>query len=476
MPRARALFLATLGLAALMRVVPALRRPLQVDEAYTLHVAAMPVAQILRTLRDVDVHPPLFHLLLHALSALSIPDIAIRLLMVSLGVACVALLYGIVRMWHGERAALIAAFCTAVMPSLIFYDVTIRMYALFDALALGSFAILSLLYTHDALPVAQRRLLWTAWGLTVTLLWYTQYLGFIVVAAQLLFALAARRDGLVRSLAGAACAFAAWLPQLGTFVHQLPNGGVAFPGYAEHQLSAFYELVGQSTIAVQTHGAAYFVAWTSLIAWLWLGAALVLALPGNGRALPVWLCAPAALTLVYGALAHKLLYVDRYYLLLAFGLCALTGIALDRLYARQRIGSAPAWVAAAALGAFGCMYAFVPAYYTADWPAVAGLLDARALSGDLIVFDQGSPFFALDRMRALGHHPLIVIFHRADVQGAIRLAHPFRRLWLVLFQSGPVDPDADVLRTLARTYKPAGYWEFVRQLPAESASVVLFQR
>jgi hypothetical protein len=476
MPPVRVRLWAIVGLAAVLRLVPALRRPLQVDEGYSLHQAAMPLGQAMAALRDTDVHPPLFLWLTHLLVAAHVPDVCLRVLATLLGVACVLLLYAIVRIWHGEGSGLVAALCAAVMPSLIFYDITIRMYGLFDALALGSFLALSVLYARDDLPVAPRRSLWVAWAVLCAALCYTQYLGFIVVAAQLLYAIAARRDGLVRSLAGAAAAGALWSPQLATFLHQLPGGGLAFPFYAQHQLAALYELVGQSTIAVQTHGAAYVVAITSFIGWAWLLAALIIALPGNWRALSVWLCVPAALTLAFGVIAHKLLYTDRYYLLLAYGLCALTGIAAARIAGRARLDPSLGWIAAAALAALGCMYAFNPAYYTADWPAVADLLRARSHSSDLIIFDQGSPYYVLERGDALRDHPLILVARRRDVEGAIRLSKPFGRIWLVLFQSGPVDPNAEVLHALAKRYHIEGYWEFFRRLPAEGTSIVLFGR
>jgi uncharacterized membrane protein len=475
-PRARSLFWAVVGLATLVRVVPAIRRPLEVDEAYTLHTAAMPLAQILRTLRELDVHPPLFWIVLHAVEAAHIPDVVVRLFMAALGVATVVVLFFIVRTWHSESAALIAAFCAAVMPSLIFYDITIRMYALFDFLALLSFAVLSILYTRDELPAVQRRLLWAVWTIVVALLLYTQYLGFFIVAAQLLYAGIFRREGLIRSLAGAGAAFALWIPQLSTFLYQLPSGGMAFPFYANHELGALYELVGQATVGVQTHGASYLAGWASLVGWAWLTIAIVVAVPGNGRALSVWLCVPAALTLAYGFVAHKLLYVDRYYLLLALGLCALSGIAAERLAARHNFGPAPGWAAGVALAAVGFIYAFNSGFYTADWPAVGGLLAARSQPSDLIIFDQGSPYFALDRLGALQHHPLILVFRRRDAESAIRLSQPFRRVWLVLFQSGPVDPDAHILHALAGRHKVGGYWEFFRRLPAEGASIVLFER
>jgi len=295
-----------------MRIVPAVRRPLQVDEAYALHVASLPVAHMLRAIATLDVHPPLFWLLLHPLVSVGVPDLVLRLCMAALGVICVALLAWVVRLWHGDAAAVTAAFCAAVMPSLIFYDITIRMYVLFDCFTLLSFALLSLLYTRDELTVPQRRAAWCGWTLCMTLLLYTQYLAFTVMAAQLLYTALLRRDALVRSLAGTALACALWLPQLPTFLAQLPRGGLAFPFYEHHELSALYELAGQATIGVQTHGAVYMAMWTSLVAWVWFASAAVIGFPGNRRSLAVWLLAPAAITLLYGLLAHKLLFVDRY--------------------------------------------------------------------------------------------------------------------------------------------------------------------
>jgi len=468
--------LAVLALAAVMRLVPAVARPLQVDEAYALHVAAMTPSQIVHVLATLDVHPPLFWFVLHGLIWMHAPDLVVRVLAACLGVSAVVLLTFVVSTWHGQRAGLIAGLCAALLPSLIFYDITIRMYALYDCLALGSFALLSLLYTRGDLSVATRRSVWVLWAVSIALLLWTQYLGFTVIAAQLVYAGLVRRDGLARSLGGLATAFALWSPQLATFLHQLPGGGLAFPSYAHHELGALWELVGQATIAVQTHGAVVFVLWTSLIAWGWLIAVLAVAAPRNLGSLAVWLVAPAVVTLCYGALAHKLLFVDRYFLVFALGMCALTGIAADRLAGAGAAGRWTAIAAVLALGCFGAMYAFDPAYYTADWPAIGGVMRAHGQPGDLIVLDQGSPYFALDRLGMLGGHPLVLVFRTDDVPQVVPLARPFRHVWLVLFQSGPVDPQGRILHDLATRYRPTGAWTFVRQLPAEGASVVRFER
>ncbi|HLW37870.1 MAG TPA: glycosyltransferase family 39 protein [Candidatus Eremiobacteraceae bacterium] len=477
MPRSR-LAWALLGLAALLRAALALLRPLQVDEAYSLHVAALPLQQGLQILRSLDVHPPLFLYLLHGWLALHSSDGAIRLRMVVFGVASVWLLYAIVLRWHGPRAAVVAMLCASAMPSLIFYDSMIRMYAPFDTLALLSFLLLSILLTRSDLSVAGRRALWVGWVLVSALSWYTLYLGFFITLAQLLYVALLRRDALPRALLGTACAAVAFAPQWSTLAYQLPRGGLAFPFYAQHQLQALLELAGQATIAVQMHGNDVLAIAAGVLAWGWMAAALALAAPGNRASLALWLGAPAALTLAYGVLAHKLLYADRYYLLLAYALCAWTGVAVDRLAQRipARATRPAALLAAGVLLGIAVLYVFNPVLYTANWPGVAALLRTRSQPNDLIVFDQGSPFFVLERGTSLGRHPLLVVLRRSDVAGSIRLSQTFNRVWLVLFQSGPVDPDNALFSALRARRTVAGVWSYPRALPAENVEVILFER
>jgi Dolichyl-phosphate-mannose-protein mannosyltransferase len=475
-PTPALLVAAVLVCAAVLRVWLALHRPLQVDEAYSLHLAALPLLQGLRAVAALDVHPPLFLLITHALTSMHVPDFAIRLATVATGVAGVWLFYGVVRAWHGEQPALIAAGFAAFMPALVFYDTMIRMYAPFNATAMVSFLLLSFLYTRSDLTAGQRRAAWCAWTLACAVMIWLLYLGFLVIAAQLGYAAIVRRDGLVRSLIGGAAACVAWLPQLPTFLGQLPRGGLAFPFYAQHQLAAFFELPGQATIAVQSHGAGVLVVAASVFAWLWIAFAIGFGLRGSTRSLATWLAVPACLTLLYSVAGHKLLYADRYYLLFAYGLSSLTAVGLVRLVS---VHKSEATLASVALGsvvlALGCAYTFNSHLYTADWPGAAALLSGRAPAHDLIVMEQGSSYFPLERGPALDHHPLVLVFHRSDVSGSLRLATPFARIWLVLYQAGPVDPQLELLQGLTRTHGVAGEWEFVRWLPAESATVLLLQ-
>lgn len=455
----------------------AVRHPLQVDEGYSLQLAALPLAKGLHAVAVLDIHPPLFLAIVHALVALHVPAIGIRLSMSGAGVASVAMLYWIVRRWHGEVAGLIGSAAAALMPSFIFYDPMIRMYALFDAFAIASFLILSVLYTAENLPVARRRVLWCAWSLACAAMIWTLYLGFIVIAAQLLYAAIVRRDGLGRSIAGGAAALLLWVPQWPTFWQQLPRGGLAFPFYASHPVQVLLELFGQSTIGVQTLGMSAAVIAVSAFAWVWVTSVLAIALPGNGKSLCVWMAVPAALTLAYGLVSHKLLYTDRYYLLFTYALCALTGVAVTRLAQRRPVAATAFGTAIlACIAIAGSLYVFDQRLWTADWNAVGTLLHESSRDGDIIVFEQGSPFFVLERGDALDHRPLYLVFRRSDVVPAARIVRPFRRVWLVVFQAGPVDPNFDIYRGFTQTYRVAATWEYPRWLSAESASVVLFDR
>jgi len=97
---------AVLVLAAALRVALAILRPLQVDEGYSLQVAALPLPYMFQILRSFDVHPPLFSLMLHGWLSAHGPVVLLRLVFGLLGAVSVWLLYAIVRIWHGVRAAL----------------------------------------------------------------------------------------------------------------------------------------------------------------------------------------------------------------------------------------------------------------------------------------------------------------------------------------------------------------------------------
>src|SRR5579863_993107 len=149
---------AVLAVAAALRVYEAVARPLHVDEGLSLQLAGEKASDALAYLYHADVHPPGFTFFLKLFVALHAPDVVVRIAMALLGTLSVWLLMRLLLVWRMDPvAALAAGAAAALMPSLIFYDGMIRMYAPFDAVVLASFLLLSIVVARDDLGVAARR-------------------------------------------------------------------------------------------------------------------------------------------------------------------------------------------------------------------------------------------------------------------------------------------------------------------------------
>jgi len=470
--RSRFVLIALLGLGAVLRLVEAYRRPLQVDEALTLNLADAPLRDALVYLRTEDVHPPLLTYALHMVEAWHVPDIAVRMAMALIGLASVALLYYLVRLWADVTAASIAAVCAAFMPSLLFYDSWIRMYAPFEFLALGSFVLLSLAVKNPG----GRFALWFAWAICTALMWYTLYLGLVVTAGQLLFVIALRRSSLVYAIGAAGIAALLWLPQLATFVTQLPNGGVAWPWGLAHPLTALLEIPGGATLDPQYAGERLRV-YAAVVAWSWLALAAFVAWRSSRSTLLPWLLAPSILLVVYSLAFHKALYFERYHLLAADGLAALTGVGVAALWnAKREWAMACAAAALIVLVSFSAAFALVPAFYTASWPSVARIIATATQPQDLVVLEQGSSIHPLQRMGAFANRSALTVFAARDIPIALREIPKHRRVLYVSYQSDPVDPTNAVYTSLAAGRHVAGVWALRRELPAENVDITLFEK
>lgn len=463
------------ALAFAVRTFDALRRPLHTDERISLQWGTLSVKDVLQVLRAVDVHPPLFFLLLHVSGLAHAPDWMPRMLMVAFGTASVVLLYFIVRIWAGEPAASIAALCAAFMPILVFYDTWIRMYALCDALTLVEFLVLSIILTRMEVSSTHRWLLWALWATAVVLAGYTLYLTWFAALAQILYVLCFRRDRLVEASVSLAAAILLWTPQVPVLLHQLSMGGQTFQGFRGHELAGLLSLVGQATIVPQLEGTLANVG--TALAWLWLGAALWATIVYARRSLLPWLGAPALLTFFYGVATHKLLYLDRYYIFVAYALAAWTGCLLA-LAIEKRLR--PLALATASLVAcmivLGAAYAVDSAFYTADWPGVAQVLSHEERPGDLVLAEQGMPFWTLPGNADILSHPHVFIFYANQIPKALNEAKQYRRVWVIAYEPRGIDPNLVLLGELGKQDRLIGVHQFTRLLPAEDVVVLLFQR
>jgi hypothetical protein len=465
-----------LALGCALRLVPALRRPLETDEDTSLFVASLSWHDMLAYLHFRDAHPPLFFGLLHIALGMGWPVWLLRLVMVACAVASLFFLFQIVRLWSTPQAGGLAAAVAAGMPSLVYYDTWIRMYAPFYALVLLQLWLFSLLLVHADLSRGTRRALWIGWTLAGLAAMYTLYLGGFFIAAQLLYAALIRRDALGKSLAGVAVCAAAFAPQLPAVAAQnAGGGGNNLASFASHKLSTLLLLPGQATLAPQLEG--WVAVLAACLAWLWLLVTLAPTLRAGPRSLLPWLAVAPLLLVGFCFVTHHVIFLDRYYLILAYALGAWTGVSLmsaaqHAFAARRRAGAG----LLALLIPWASLFSLDPAFYTADWPGVISDIRTRAQPGDLLLLESGIAEWAVLKPRDLREHPVFMVWSAGNREQAWRVARRYRRIWFIAHQPRGVDPDLWLLRRIEGSYRLAYFHLHPRMLPAESVSVGLFVR
>jgi len=174
--------LAILGLAAGLRFYRLGGQSLWNDEGTSVALAgrSLPVITLDAA---ADIHPPLYHYLLHFWLALfGNGEVAARSLSALLGVALVGLTFFMGRRMFGTAAGWAAAIASAVYSYQVYYSQEARMYMLLTFLGAAS----SYLFYLGWLAPHARRRGWAmaGWVLVTTLAAYTHYLAATVVVAQ----------------------------------------------------------------------------------------------------------------------------------------------------------------------------------------------------------------------------------------------------------------------------------------------------
>jgi len=154
-------------------------RGIWLDEATSITQAQMSFGDLLTSLRTLDVHPPLHHLIVWALAHVAgTGELVMRAPSYLAGAALIPVLYLTATELWDRRAGVVAAALGTVAPFLVWYAQEARMYSLFML-----FATLAL--------YAQLRALrrggtgdWALYALASAALVWTQYFGVLVVAVQ----------------------------------------------------------------------------------------------------------------------------------------------------------------------------------------------------------------------------------------------------------------------------------------------------
>ena len=210
---------AILALAAALRILLLGQNSIWLDEAVVVRATQARWDELYGFLQVSDAHPPLYYVLLKAwVSVAGMSEVAFRLPSVMFSAASVPLTYMLARRACSDTVSLLAAFLLSVSPFQIMAGQEARMYPLLEFLALGSTL---------ALVAAAKRgglLRWAAYAFVATLMVYTHYLGFLVLAAHGLWVLLAAPRQLgswVLAVVAAAILFLPWEPSFWFQAHHI---------------------------------------------------------------------------------------------------------------------------------------------------------------------------------------------------------------------------------------------------------------
>ena len=183
----RCLVLLLLSLLALgLRLIRLSYQPLWWDEGWSLYFATTSIRNMLE-LTAVDIHPPLYYLLLHFWIRLFGPGvISVRLLSVLIGTATVPLLYAAGRRLSGHRGGLLAAFLLAISPFHIYYSQEVRMYGLVTLFGVAALTFATQWDARERYPGLKP---WVGYVLAATAALYTAYYAAFLLLALNLYVL-----------------------------------------------------------------------------------------------------------------------------------------------------------------------------------------------------------------------------------------------------------------------------------------------
>ena len=312
------------------------------DEGSSLMLSDYPLAEIWLHASH-DVHPPLYFMLLHGWMALFGDSlVSIRTLSVLPGIATVWLGIWLVRLIATQRAALLAGFLLALLPTAVRYSQEVRMYSLMGLWLIG--ATIALVYWVKA-PHKHRYLV--SYTVLMAAAFYTHYFTvFCVIAHWLYLLLNGRSTGwLIKRrawwLANVAIVllFLPWLPGLLDLLQhmgELKSGGDVDwePAVDARSLPA---MTWQFLIQDEGDSLSWPLFW--LVPLALLGGAVWMAVRDSTphkftTLIVIYTLLP--ILAIYAVSFVSPLFIERYVMFAALGLPLLVAIAADRLLTHKR--------------------------------------------------------------------------------------------------------------------------------------------
>ena len=193
LPTATVLHYLSLGMiiivGGVLRLTMLRQQSLWFDEIDVVVRAQRPLDEVLRTFVAAGENGPLYNILLALwVRLVGVSEIAVRFPSAVAGILSIPLIYALARRTVGPTTGLFAAGLLAISPYHIWYSQEAKMYTLVVLLAL-----LSSLALAEALG-RNSRLLWAAYAIATTLMFYTHVATVLVFVAQTLYVVVTRRS------------------------------------------------------------------------------------------------------------------------------------------------------------------------------------------------------------------------------------------------------------------------------------------
>jgi mannosyltransferase len=435
----------TVPVAVLLLVALAVRlydlgdKPLWLDEAYSYDYAQRSVAALWSPSAPVDMHPPLYYVLLGAWLQLGDSEAWLRLPSALVSAAAVVPTYLAGRLLAGRTAALLAGLLAALSPFQVWYAQEARMYGLLTLVAaLLCWATARLTLAH---PPTWASVLYAGAG-GLALLVHTSSV-FLVGATALVLLLTRAvpwRRWLLLHLAQVAL-WSLWLP--GAVRQAVSGRGSSW--LLPPSPTDVATVVGSPLTITGATGTAALAAIALLVLALGLAGAWVLPARARTWGLVLWLL---PLVAAYAVSVWKPVFLDRTLLWTVVPFAVLAGAAIAHL--RSTALRAAVLAVPLAVSVLSLSY-WYSGYEKEGWDDAAALVRAGAQPGDLIVYSGPSMRLPFDYYYRSPEQPRIGVAPPApgDEAAVAEEAEGYDRVWLVYSHTASGDPAGVVPRALA---------------------------
>jgi 4-amino-4-deoxy-L-arabinose transferase-like glycosyltransferase len=430
-------------------------RSIWLDEAYSLKLASATLAGIIHG-ATMDIHPPLFHLILGGwIRIFGTSEFALRSLSALAGCLLVPASFGLAREWGGQRTAWWTAGLVTVSPYFLELSRSGRMGSLF-----ALWAVLSLLFFWRLLQKDSVGNQLGYWASTVAAV-YTHYFGFLLFLAQHFYRFVSigrlnttrktRRNWAWMQL----FLLMAYLPWLPVLMDHMGLGGPSWRGTGAFWWEPFHSvyslLIGTAcwTLVHKAVALVLLAAGAGLGAWAWLRQEKKEFRPETFGLAATVVVVPLGLVWIYSQTKINV-FDNRYLSFSAWALLFFLGSLLASLSGWRKAVAGILVFSAFCIPVYN-QY-FVYGYYD-DWRSVSRFLQTPAGSGaaDTIAVypawnETPLDYYLQKKIRIQGlpgkYNPLTGItrdYFNIDPQSADRLSLLFpwqKQIWLVQVNEG----------------------------------------